>query len=88
MRQNSFYPETEIRSETLRYGADIPGQALAYKLGDRAIMAMRERMREALGDRFDIRDFHDAVLTAGAMPIPILATRIEAKTKALLESRA
>jgi uncharacterized protein (DUF885 family) len=61
----------------LRYSSDIPGQALAYKLGDYALMAMREKMRAALGDRFDVRDFHDAVLSPGAMPLPLLARHIE-----------
>lgn len=84
MRANSFFPETEIASETLRYGADIPAQALAYKLGDRALMAMREWMRMALGARFDIRDFHDTVLRAGAMPLPMLAERVERRTAELL----
>lgn len=77
MRENSFFPGNQIASETLRYGADIPGQALAYKLGDRAIMGMREAMRTKLGDRFDIRAFHDAVLTAGALPLPLLATHVD-----------
>jgi uncharacterized protein (DUF885 family) len=85
MRENSFFGEAEIRSETLRYSSDIPGQALAYKLGDRAILAMRERMRAALGDRFDIRDFHDGVLAPGAIPLPALADHIEALTRARLE---
>ena len=86
MRTNSFFPETEIRSETLRYGADIPGQALAYKLGDRAIMMMREKMRKRLGDAFDIREFHDIVLGSGAMPLPILADAVDARTDALAQS--
>ena len=86
MRTNSFFPETEIRSETLRYGADIPGQALAYKLGDRAIMMMREKMRKRLGDAFDIREFHDIVLGSGAMPLPILADAVDARTDALAQA--
>jgi uncharacterized protein (DUF885 family) len=83
MAENSFFPETEINSETLRYSADIPGQALAYKLGDRAILDLREAMRRRLGARFDIRDFHDVVLGDGAMPIPVLAEAVEARTRAL-----
>lgn len=77
MRDNSFFPENQLATETLRYSSDIPGQALAYKLGDYALMAMREKMRAALGDRFDVRDFHDAVLSPGAMPLPLLARHIE-----------
>ena len=85
LRENSFMPEKEIRSETVRYSCDIPGQALAYKLGDTALYEMREAMRTALGNRFDIRDFHDAVLKPGALPLPLLRQHVEARTRALAE---
>jgi uncharacterized protein (DUF885 family) len=77
MRDDSFMPETEIRSETLRYSSDIPGQALAYKLGEFALQAMRTRMAKALGDRFALADFHDAVLGVGAIPLPLLERHID-----------
>lgn len=80
MREKAFMPETEIRSETVRYSCGIPGQALAYKLGDTVIHDAREKMRAALGNRFDIRDFHDAVLKPGTLPLPLLEQQIEEQT--------
>jgi uncharacterized protein (DUF885 family) len=80
MRDNSFMPETEIQSESVRYSCDIPGQSLAYKLGDTFLMEARERMRAALGDRFDIRDFHEAVLGPGALPLPLVAENVARAT--------
>ena len=55
----------------------MPGQALAYKLGELRIQALRRRAEEVLGDRFDLRDFHAAVLEDGAMPLDILEAKIE-----------
>lgn len=81
MRANAFMPEQEIRSESVRYSCDIPGQALAYKLGDTVIYEAREKMRAALGNRFDIRDFHDAVLRPGALPLPLLQRNVEEQTR-------
>ncbi len=80
MREKAFMPETEIRSETVRYSCGIPGQALAYKLGDTVIHDAREKMRAALGNRFDIRDFHDAVLKPGALPLPLVEQQVEEQT--------
>lgn len=77
MAENSFFPATEIASETLRYGSDIPGQALAYKLGEFALAEMRDRMRAARGDGFAPSEFHDLVLEAGAVPLPSLARLVE-----------
>ncbi len=54
-----------------------PGQALAYKMGQLEILRLREQAREQLGDRFDIRAFHDVVLGAGAVTLPILSARVE-----------
>ncbi|MBE1529948.1 uncharacterized protein (DUF885 family) [Sphingopyxis sp. OAS728] len=81
MREKAFMPETEIRSETVRYSCGIPGQALAYKLGDTVIHDAREKMRAALGNRFDIRDFHDAVLKPGALPLPLVEQQVEEQTR-------
>lgn len=80
MREHAFMPEQEIRTETLRYSCDIPGQSLAYKLGDEFILAERERMRAALGERFSLPAFHNAVLKPGALPLPVLADRLRAET--------
>lgn len=77
MRANAFMPETEVRSESIRYSCDIPGQSLAYKLGEFFLVEQREAMRKALGNRFDIRGFHDAVLRPGALPLPLVAENVE-----------
>ena len=54
-----------------------PGQALAYKVGQLKILELRERAKKALGDKFDIRGFHDQVLDAGALPLDVLSDRID-----------
>jgi uncharacterized protein (DUF885 family) len=69
MRENTFESDTQIGTETLRYSADYPGQALAYKLGALKIREMRDRMQAAQGPAFDIRAFHDYLLDAGEMPL-------------------
>lgn len=81
MRQHSFFPDTEICSETLRYSCDIPGQALAYKLGEIRMMRLRAAMKEQLGDRFRLRDFHETVLAAGALPLELLADHVARQTR-------
>lgn len=86
MRANSGMSEAEIRTESLRYSCDIPGQALAYKLGDASILGFREQMRRTLGERFNLKDFHAAVLGAGALPIPDLEWHVEHETKRLMNS--
>lgn len=87
MREHSFMPETEIQSETIRYSCGIPAQSLAYKLGDTFLIEQRERMRRTLGDRFDVRDFHQAVLKPGSLPFPLLAHHLAIETARLMEGR-
>jgi uncharacterized protein (DUF885 family) len=66
----------EAEEEIDRYIA-IPGQALAYKIGERNIIDLRERAKSALGGKFDLRKFHDAILRDGAMPLEILDAKVE-----------
>ena len=75
-RQYTALPEHEINTEIDRYIA-WPGQALSYYLGERSILEGRARAEKALGERFNIRAFHDAVLSMGSVPLPVLQTRID-----------
>lgn len=72
MAEHTFISEEMIATESLRYSTDIPGQALSYMVGADQIMAMRERMREALGDDFNVRQFHALILNEGSLPLQVL----------------
>ena len=76
MKENVALSEHEITTEVDRYIA-WPGQALAYKLGELQIRRHRREAQEALGDKFDQRKFHDAILALGSVPLPVLEARIE-----------
>ncbi len=76
MREHSALDEPDIQAETDRYIA-IPAQALAYKMGQLKILELRELAKQELGDRFDIKAFHDMVLNAGTLPLNILDARIK-----------
>jgi uncharacterized protein (DUF885 family) len=71
MRENTGLAESDATSEVERYFVD-PGQALAYKAGMLEILALREKARKALGPRFELKQFHDEVLTHGAVPLTVL----------------
>ena len=75
LRDNTALPETSVVRETQRYIA-WPAQALAYKIGELQFLAERRRAEQALGTRFDIRAFHDAVLDDGPMPLSILHEQV------------
>ncbi len=77
MREFSSMSESEILTETLRYSCDLPAQALAYKLGDTEMVRLREKLKSRLGARFDLRDYHAAVLSVGALPMSDLAWHLE-----------
>ena len=72
---NTALSPLNIEVELARY-VSWPGQALAYKTGEMKIIALRARAETELGDRFDIRRFHDAVLLAGPLPLSLLDQRI------------
>ena len=73
---NSSRGRTNATSETERYIA-IPGQALGYKMGQLKIRAARTRAEQALGSKFDIKEFHDQVLMTGALPLAVLDAKID-----------
>jgi len=72
---HSAIDEPEVQSETDRYMA-WPGQALGYKIGQLEILRLRDYAKDQLGDKFDLRGFHDEVLGGGAVPLDVLSTRI------------
>jgi uncharacterized protein (DUF885 family) len=72
---HSLIDEAEVQSETDRYMVD-PSQALGYKIGQLEILKLRAYAKDQLGDRFNIRGFHDEVLTGGALPMDVLSDRI------------
>jgi uncharacterized protein (DUF885 family) len=76
MYANSAVAEARAVAEAERFMA-IPGQALAYKVGQLRIRAIRDDAEARLGDRFDVRDFHTQVLKDGAMPLSILEAKID-----------
>jgi uncharacterized protein (DUF885 family) len=77
MREHTFESDLQIDTETLRYSSDYHGQALAYKLGARKFHEVRERAKQALGEKFDLPAFHAYLLRAGSMPLSVLDGHVE-----------
>ncbi len=77
MSARVVYSDVEVATELLRYSADIHGQALAYRIGNLEIARLRAKAEEALGEKFDIKAFHAAVIGSGAMPMVVLEEHID-----------
>lgn len=77
MKENSALSDANIDAEVNRY-ISWPGQALGYKLGEIKIRELRTKAEAALGPKFDLRAFHDAVLAQGAVPLTVLDSQIDA----------
>jgi uncharacterized protein (DUF885 family) len=77
MKENTLQSDAEIETETLRYCCDMPSQALAYKMGMRKLVELREKAKKSLGSKFDIRKYHDAVLGSGSLPLDILERHVD-----------
>ena len=75
-RQNSLLSERDIEKEVERYITN-PGQATSYKIGELKIEELRDRARTALGDKFDIKDFHAVVLGSGSVPLDVLEDQVD-----------
>lgn len=78
---NSPFPEVKAKSEIRRY-FNNPGQAVAYKIGMLKIMELRHMAERRMGDKFDIRGFHDTVIGAGPLPLKVLERRVKEWVKA------
>lgn len=77
MRQSTSLTETEIFTESLRYAVDMPGQALAYKMGSLKMHQLRQKAEKALKESFNIKDYHKAVLELGSIPLTTLEKNVD-----------
>ncbi|WP_299806534.1 DUF885 family protein [uncultured Shewanella sp.] len=75
MKDNSPMAESDIIAEVERYMA-IPGQALSYKVGQLQILALRAKAEQELGDKFDLKAYHDQILTSGSLPMEVMELKV------------
>jgi uncharacterized protein (DUF885 family) len=87
MAANTALSLHNITAEVDRYIA-WPGQATAYKMGELKIRALRKEAEQQLGNKFDVREFHDVVLAAGAIPLDVLEANVMAYIEARQEAPA
>eukprot|EP01012_Entosiphon_sulcatum_P001427 TRINITY_DN10270_c0_g1_i1.p1 TRINITY_DN10270_c0_g1~~TRINITY_DN10270_c0_g1_i1.p1 ORF type:complete len:686 (+),score=106.67 TRINITY_DN10270_c0_g1_i1:49-2058(+) len=76
MLRHCSMPQSAVEAEVERY-ISLPGQALAYKLGEITIRSLRDSAAKALGPSFDVREFHTVCLSSGSIPLAVLRTKVE-----------
>ena len=86
LRANTALGEADIAAEVDRYMA-WPGQALAYKVGQLRILALRREAQAKLGERFDLREFHEQVVGSGSLPLPVLEAKVRRWIRAVAAAR-
>jgi uncharacterized protein (DUF885 family) len=77
MLENTVSSESQVVSEVLRYAVNSPAQALTYKLGYDKILGLRQTYKEALGEHFELKKFHSAMLSSGTLSMPVLEQHIQ-----------
>lgn len=78
MSANTLEKPEQVTSEILRYSTDMPAQALCYRMGFLKFRELRAKAKSTLGRKFDLADFHEAILDQGCLPLPVLAQSLDA----------
>lgn len=87
MHAHVLESDTQIRSESLRYSTDLPGQALAYKMGSREFVQLRAGAERAVGSRFNLPAYHDTQIGSGNLPMTVVRAQVAAWVQGQAESR-